>query len=495
MQHREMSPLVWTRAVVVIACLVACLPLFAASPPSHVGNTKTVTQPQQLAPEQKLAEWQARYYRLQTEELESTRGFWGKVKANPVAVAAVLGAFATILVGLLNYRQTLGNQRDTQFYEALKRLGDDSPAVRCSAAGLLALMGQEHESYHRTALDELISALTLERNLAVYDSTITAIQSVMRLDPPLSIARLYRANILLQRQMKYGLARLFGFMGVEGPDQITDDQWDMASRICQYQSDVLKALVTRPLWQERFASNLSSSYESWKRGEQEAARGEQDKAQEQLGLVASKLRDNVALIAENLHDRVLPGLNLSDVFLAEGNLDDALLQGANLRGAQMQCSHLTSAQLQTADLTESLLQGVTAMSAQMQGAILYRADIRSSTLAGASFEGADLRAANLHGACLTNADLHGARLFGVISNTGAFAQADWWQADFTSDNPMYKDTNLLRDLCRKFRSSIPDDLDHVHPSARDYIRSVIPSDQNDQSPPEADIPPDDSEDG
>ena len=87
--------------------------------------------------------------------------FWGAISAAIVALMSL--AF--------NYRSTLQSQRDTQFYEALKRFGDeDSHILRSTAAGLLAQMGtkrvisfRQRRPYQDTALTQLLEGFLSRR--------------------------------------------------------------------------------------------------------------------------------------------------------------------------------------------------------------------------------------------------------------------------------------------------------------------------------------------
>jgi hypothetical protein len=78
------------------------------------------------------------------------KGRGKNIKDNATTIAAIVAAIITIVSFVFNYRATIRNQQDTQFYEALKRFGDnDSPSVRFSAAGFLSVMAailQQHFS-------------------------------------------------------------------------------------------------------------------------------------------------------------------------------------------------------------------------------------------------------------------------------------------------------------------------------------------------------------
>ncbi len=125
--------------------------------------SKTLTpEEQELLKAQKAnEEARAEYYREQTNKLRQPQAapsptpgktFSQSVAENPASVVGVvgtiLGAIIVALVSLTtlyyNSRNAIRAQQDSQFYEAMKRMGDkDSPTLRASAASLLALMAQQ----------------------------------------------------------------------------------------------------------------------------------------------------------------------------------------------------------------------------------------------------------------------------------------------------------------------------------------------------------------
>lgn len=99
------------------------------------------------------------------------------------SVAAILGVILILVMFISTVRTARRDQHDVRFYEALKRFGDaDSPALRSTAAGLLAQMGAQR-AYFDTALDQLISGLALEENPVVRASIRNAILGLTRDDP------------------------------------------------------------------------------------------------------------------------------------------------------------------------------------------------------------------------------------------------------------------------------------------------------------------------
>lgn len=88
-----------------------------------------------------------KYYQAEAEKATAKPRLWERIVPLITPVGALLAAVVAFLSFSFNYRSTLLNQQDTQFFEALKRFGDkDSPAVRVSAAGLLAELGHARVS-------------------------------------------------------------------------------------------------------------------------------------------------------------------------------------------------------------------------------------------------------------------------------------------------------------------------------------------------------------
>src|ERR1700730_10260147 len=132
--------------------------------------------------EQQLTEEQIYNQKPQAQYNEKqTRSFWRKVKDNLPVLGAMIAASVAIVTMSFNNHTTLRHQQDTQFDEALRRLGDrDNCIVRAGAAAFLAGMAQRQPRYFHSAFVQLFSGLILER------SSLTA-----RLDPHL-VQRPYR---------------------------------------------------------------------------------------------------------------------------------------------------------------------------------------------------------------------------------------------------------------------------------------------------------------
>jgi hypothetical protein len=162
----------------------------------------------QTSPEQdRLIQAQTEYYRAQTTKLSEKPGVWQSLRDSPASAIGVLGALVALISFVFNYRVTLKQQKDTQFYEALKRFGDkDSSTVRLSAAVLIGEIATTHRAYFKSAIDQLIGGIQLEKTLVVLKSIATSISHLAKLNPKEVITRLYELNFALEEQFVINLA-------------------------------------------------------------------------------------------------------------------------------------------------------------------------------------------------------------------------------------------------------------------------------------------------
>lgn len=223
-------------------------------------------------------EAQAEYYRAQTEKLRAkpaSVSFFQKVSENPGSVLSVIGAFVAALVALLsfffNYRATLRNQRDIQFYEALKRFGDkDSATVRFSAAGLIGELGtrpgrrKTHRGpYFHTALAQLSGGIQLEENPTVLTSIADASRRLAEIDPGAVITKVYETNLALEENLTINLAKyLQGLRKKSGHSDLTknivaDSFWSEAIVVTRLPNDQLE--VWRNAYKTTFYRTLLSA--------------------------------------------------------------------------------------------------------------------------------------------------------------------------------------------------------------------------------------------
>jgi uncharacterized protein YjbI with pentapeptide repeats len=453
------------------------------------------TSEQQLI-EKRMAneEAQAEYYRTQTAKLREpvrVKTFWENIAENPASSLGVVGAVIVALVTLVsfifNYRATLKNQRDTQFYEALKRFGDNtSPSARSSAAGLLARMSRNkigvyrrQTPYFETGFHQLIAGLQIEENPVVIASITVAIKQIVYLNPRLATQQLYQQNLELQSDMLLALADVFAVKGIEGVadnGSIDSKAWNLLTTITGYNQLILNTLINR-YKTETFDKLMELASTNVTIVPPEAKPEQQIKVQVHLRIVSIRLRANVEALGEALKKLQLkgpplalilahttysksklpnwyPSAELDKVFLARADISYAILKSIHLRNAQLQEANLTLIQLDKADLYSAHLEG-----ARLSGASLTKAELSYAHLNGSQLELADLQEAKLYSASLTplvinakgeirtttllKAKLEGADLrcsqlnearlrdvsFDDDTDLGA---ANWWAADFAS---------------------------------------------------------------
>jgi uncharacterized protein YjbI with pentapeptide repeats len=160
-------------------------------------------------------------------------------------------------------------------------------------------------------------------------------------------------------------------------------------------------------------------------------------------------RERNPLVAPDLADANLQGLNLKGanlvqanlrgVDLQEANLKDANLWGVNLEGADLLRANLDGADLRRANLSSAKsvgasLKGANLREAILEGALLREANLEGADLLGANLKGANLWAANLRGANLWAADLGGAYLREANLKEAGLREANLEEADLAGAN-------------------------------------------------------------
>lgn len=126
-------------------------------------------------------------------------------------------------------------------------------------------------------------------------------------------------------------------------------------------------------------------------------------------LVATDLRD-IDLSGVNLSRANLRGADLTDTDLNGANLSGASLAGADLSGAMLGDANLKGANLQRCSLALANLGGANLAGANLQEANLSNANLSDADLTDANLTGADLHQAGLVLTTLTGANLEGANV-------------------------------------------------------------------------------------
>lgn len=202
----------------------------------------------------------------------------GGLLDNPASILGLVGAFLALIGAsvaarvaylsfFFNYHSALKNQTDNQFYEALKRFGDGSPAVRSGAAGALALMGRmkikqlnkpnpgllmrtsrlmaEEQPYLVASLDQLISGLMIEEDRTVLAVIQAGLEALFPHSKESYLTGLRAANRHLQETVVASLAEYFAAGEAATREEISAVMWGVAGTLTNYRSSELQRLVER----------------------------------------------------------------------------------------------------------------------------------------------------------------------------------------------------------------------------------------------------------
>jgi hypothetical protein len=413
-----------------------------------------------------LRDAQTAYYRASADKIidGKTLGGWFKDNAAVFSgLAAAIVAFlsfyqssriaaANLKLSLENSRSERRSQRDTQFYEALKRLGDkDSPALRAGAAALIAQLARRAPSrtagYLEVAVDQFAAALRMEREPVVIEAVGDAIRYLAGvvsedfITAQEVIERIYRTNRVQQDYLRSTILRYFLVSGMQPQDGV----WPIAGTTelvsrTGFRSQVMEAMLP--------GASLAALIQA----EQSAisALDAADRSKERAGLTQGmhilgiQLRASSDVICVCLQaltpeatfahgPRRIPGpsivgsrleevsQDLRGVFLSEVDLRGVNLKGADLREAKLLYTNLFFANLEDANLSGALLDGAT-LSHMLKGA-----NLSSARLTNTHVGQTDLMQANLEG-------------------------ANWWDAnfDYIGQDSMTFDRSHIDQLFEKY---------------------------------------------
>jgi hypothetical protein len=375
-------------------------------------------------------EAQAEFYRVQTAKLKETPApsppvfqFSKELSTLPLFVGLILVSVVAISSFFFTYRATRRGQMDAQFYEALKRLGDqDNALVRSSAAITLAQVGKMKESslqlslpYFKPALDNLTNGLLLEDNLVISSTIADSINQLVPYAPNLVFDKLYRVNLQLQDEMVELLAEFFVAMGAKSFEDFVETGWHQASSVTSYDIKVLQDLVVHsPLDYSLLIQKASQRFDLMNREEQ---RKNLMAALQDLQITAKRLRMNVDVCSRAFKYSPRIQLPLEYRFIPNDWKPRAyrriFLVEADLKYAKLKWVNLTDAKLQYANLSN----------AQLRGAKLLGANLQGANLSNAILQGADLTGARLHKAILTGAKLKKANMLDAFVEDGSLSEA------------------------------------------------------------------------
>lgn len=464
--------------IIVSAALLICLSSFFVGGALGQTPAKTLTpEEQELLKAQKAnEEAQAEYYREQTNKLRQPpptptpgKTFSQSVAENPASVVGVIGtvigaiivALATLTTLYFNSRNAIKAQRDSQFYEAMKRMGDkDSPTLRASAAGLLAFMApqewrepklskkwpflevQMSKPYLDTTVNQCLIGHLLEQDPVVTESVKKALLQLVPLVPhDLSAitCELHAANRSLQDELASSMAEFFVMNNYQlPPNPYEEDEdievWKQLKSATGFEPHSLRKLVIHsPSFRNRFGGyrSIIDAQDTGDRGLLLSA------LHDRLHAVANHLRANVTLFCTALSklqpkDAPPPNSMYSFSFARAFLVGGEIAQGANLSHLELVNANFGGMLLSDVNLANAFLHGST-LQVRMVGGSL-----RSSTLRGVDFRGAWIAGVDMTDAGMADAKVSNA--IGLSSN--------WWKADFTRSN--YEvDSAVLESLFKK----------------------------------------------
>lgn len=493
----------------ILALILTSSTLAFARPAPPAGEPPAAPGEERLNEAQRSRdEAEAEYYRELLKRLNEpapsptpAKSFQQSIAENPTSalgiIAALLAAFVGLLTLYVNNRASLRSQRDSQFYEALKRFGDkDSPTVRSSAAGMLAQMGKrkvgknplvkwiekgfgvrEKFPYYDTVFDQLISGLLLEDNLVSLASIKNALQELITINPYKTVAVLRAGNLSLQNDFVKALAEFWGAEEAHAVKDIDESLWNHVVSISDYNQEILGYFLSKASF--KFPTLLKSVSQMFGTFTDAQKREHLILARRNLEVVAARLRTNAELYAHTLREfslkKIDAGADHSDLFLANADLRQISLPKGSLQNAQLYGADLSDTQLQEANLSNAILTKTKLLRANLQRAVVVGARLERAELWWAKLQGANLSGVRLQEASLIQADLEGANLSNArIDETTNMGDVNWWQAEFGDPEDLLRtldadNIKLLETLYRRYGEKIPGDTDEVSSSTKTFM--------------------------
>ncbi len=449
--------------------------------------------------------------------------FWDNIVANPAATLGVVGALVAALVTLVtfmfNFRATVRNQQDAQFYEALKRFGDQtSPVLRSSAAGLLAQMAGRTSLFRRpyfvTTLDQLTMGLLIETDRIVLESVGRAFKKLVRLEPHRVIRALRAINLKLQEDVVTLLAHAFALKGAKHVGDC-ESHWDLVALLSPFATAEVKTLVQVPENSKTFANSLTLAAQDYQSFSNEKRIDLTSEVRERLRLAGRRLKENCRLIDSVLF-LIVPFLSYVETKRTKSgyktfrkipllkryrrrvlSLDQVFLPGISFQGRFINKVSFTSAVLVGASFKHALVLGTSFDGAYLRGADFSGALLKSSKLGRTIFggfrsinrthfreaqlQGADFRSAEFFKAVMYKADITGAKMYAALVVDDApilcWTEVNWWKADYDQGDHVTFDreraevttNDALKLLHRDYGKELPTDPEDLHSSIREFV--------------------------
>jgi hypothetical protein len=443
--------------------------------------------------EEELRRAQIDYFKAQTEKLRY-RSFKESLLENFVGLVTAFGAFIAALIALssliINRRLTIRNQKDTQFYEALKRFGDkDSIRLRSSAAGLLAQLAREksiftrRQPYFRTTVNQLVTGILLETDFVVLGSICDALEELSPFGRRFIAQNLWDAKYSLLRKLQRKVTQWALSKNITELEDFTNahlaelaDVSTMAPFVVRGWLSELEEADTADKKAEvvkRFKRQLRLT-EAQNRGKKVTVEAIHRSIVEFSDLLDNATRCLIRVVAEVPMSRLDRLQRLIDWPPREEYVDLTLawLMNADLSRESLINLDLSWSRMDSANLSYSKLRNVS----------LRHAFLKDANMSFASFYKVDLAESDLRGADLSNLSFEGVRLNEAkINDQTNLNDCNWWAANFyTLELPLFLrrfgnvDANLLEKIFEKHKeklSYIKSSESDVHPSVRAFIKA------------------------
>jgi uncharacterized protein YjbI with pentapeptide repeats len=431
-----------------------------------------------------------------------------------------VAALVTLITFVFNYRATIGNQHDTQFYEALKRFGDQTSSVlRSSAAGLLAQMASRtnllRRPYFDTTLDQLGMGLRIETDPIVLVSVSKALLQLAHLNPFQVLATLREINIELQADLTRSLA---SFLVLHGSDNTEYDEslWKPAIRLTSLDSSEIVALIEASHNARLFKEAFDDAVQNLPHIRDSQRVDVINELSARLQLVGQRLRRNCGLVKsvlsslvpfistltkltregyrtfrrvsifERYRDRgfrldrmFLPGISLIDRFISGMSFEQSVLVAARFQNSLILDTTFAGASLRGASFSASLLRsskvGKTAWGGWRS---INPTSFHSTGLQDVDFRGTEFVATMMYEANMASAKMFAASI--AADDERYWNGANWWTANYDEGDfvPLDREaanitTNrTMVGLYKHYREDLPTDAGGLHLSVRRFLAAA-----------------------
>lgn len=485
----------------------------------------TELQKQLIEAQKANEEAQAEYYQTQTDKLKqtptptpepTTKTIRQNIAENPASVlGALVALIAAVITGItfiVNYRFNTETQKNTQFYEALKRFGDkDSPVIRSSAAALLGQIGltetgffKRKKPYLVTATDQLLSGISLEDDGVVLNSIENALQLLLSAaqNPYEYYEKLIRLNRGLQVELLNALAdaqAIWTPIYADSPDDknpednlklieidevIRADHSNLAISITGFDKIILEAFRYRYFFEfpKRVTLTRNIAVQRYDFMENDSWSEYQNEIIKSLRTAAGRLRVNsdiLSLVINLIYKKMsLPPtkqelskyVDLSNLFLIR---KDIVIHGTrvSLSRSQLQFVYFENCYLKDSRFIGTHLENARFFQTDLEESSFNEAHLENSWLSFTNLNNTEFKNTHLKKAAFFNSSLTNAKMAGaIIDNETRFSGSNWWEADFYfEDEPEKKDEALLEHLYKQYSQDIPDDLTKTHESVREFV--------------------------